>query len=70
MPAPIIAHAADYIALVPILVAVIALAVYTRRDNRRGDEDTDSMLGTAALGLRTVMDRYRKGSKDDKRKKS
>lgn len=69
MSAPPIAHAADYIVLVPILVAVIALFVYTYRDKRREDEDPDSMLATAALGLRTVMDRYRRGSKDDKQKK-
>lgn len=73
MAPPIVAHAADYITLVPILIAVVALAVQTRRSKHQGDEprsdDPDSMVGTALLGIRTLLDRYRRGPKGDARKK-
>ena len=41
MPAPVIAHGADYITLIPILAVMIALGIHKLRERRRGDPPPD-----------------------------
>lgn len=74
---PIIAHAADFLPLIPIPIAVIALVVYSRRQRRLGDRPPDEEQGGLAavadmtlLGVRTLRDRFRGKSEKDQPKKS
>lgn len=63
VPVPVIAHAADLIALAPIVVVVFAMLVKTTLDRRRAgaQEDKPPSFGASLLlGLRTVGGRMRR----------
>lgn len=77
MPEPIVAHAADFLPLIPIPIAIAALMIYSRRQRRRGDKPREKQPeGLAALadltllGIRTLRDRFRGSSGKDKPKES
>ncbi|MEJ7825331.1 MAG: hypothetical protein WKF48_07860 [Solirubrobacteraceae bacterium] len=69
---PIFAHAADFLALIPIPIAIVALMVYSRRERSRDEQPPDAEKGGLAavadmtlLGVRTLRDRFRGASKKD-----
>ncbi len=76
MPVPIFAHLPDFLPLVPIPIAVVALMIYSRRERQRGDQPRDkepegleALADMTLLGVRTLRDRFRGRSKKDTPKK-
>jgi hypothetical protein len=77
VPEPIVAHALDFVPLIPIPIAIVALMIYARRQRQRGDQPREkepeglaALADLTLLGIRTLRDRFRGSSGKDKPKES